>query len=110
MSLLTAFAVVAVSGGVGAVVRFALALWSGQIPWGILIANSLGSLIAGLALGSGAPEWILVGLAGGISTFSTFAAQTHQLLIQGKVLNAIQNLTLNLVLPAAMFFTGFLLV
>jgi len=83
---------------------------SGQIPWGILLANTLGSLIAGLALaGSIDTAWLVVGLAGGISTFSTWAAQTHELLIKGKGLQALQNLVLNALLPAAALLTGTIL-
>jgi fluoride exporter len=101
---------IALGGGVGALVRFALGQLSGQIPWGVLLANTLGSFIAGLAMaGSIDLAWIVVGLAGGISTFSTFAAQTHQLLLGGKIAAAMQYLALTALLPAAALLTGSIL-
>jgi len=101
---------IALGGGVGAVIRFWLGQISGQIPWGILLANTLGSFIAGLALaGSIDLAFVVVGLAGGISTFSTFAAQTHELIIRGKRLAAFQNLVLTALLPAAALLTGSIL-
>jgi fluoride exporter len=109
MSVGTA-ALIALAGGFGAIIRFWLGQLSGSIPWGILIANTLGSFIAGLAIGGSIDlAWIVVGLAGGISTFSTWAAQTHELLVKGETFRAIQNLVLNALLPAAALLTGSLL-
>jgi CrcB protein len=103
-------ALIALAGGVGAIIRFWLGQVSGSIPWGILIANTLGSFIAGLAIGGSIDlAWIVVGVAGGISTFSTWAGQTHELLVKRKALRAIQNLVLNALLPAAALLTGSIL-
>jgi fluoride ion exporter CrcB/FEX len=44
MSLATSFVLVALAGGFGAVTRYGLSTWSGKLPWGILLANSIGSL------------------------------------------------------------------
>lgn len=101
---------VALAGGVGSLTRFFLGLWSNSIPWGILFANTLGSFIAGVAISLGLGwEWVAIGLAGGISTFSTFAAQSFDLIRKGRPLLASQNLVLNLLLPAAGFLTGTIL-
>ena len=50
MTLATSFVLVAIVGGFGAVVRFWLSSWQGKLPWGILLANAIGSFIAGLAI------------------------------------------------------------
>jgi CrcB protein len=94
-------------GGVGSVLRHWLGIWEGFLPWGILAANSLASFIAGLALTSGAFEVaLIVGLAGGLSTFSTFAAQCYELLASGKKGLAVLNAGLNLLFPAASLLTA----
>lgn len=54
--------------------RFANLVWS-DFPWGLLVVNSLGSLVAGLALVLATPAVatvVLVGLCGAFTTFSGF--------------------------------------
>jgi CrcB protein len=110
MTLATSFVLVAIAGGFGAVARYFLSSWSGKLPWGILLANSLGSFIAGLAVtGSIESAWLIVGLAGGLSTFSTFAAQTHDLVAKRQLGLASLNIALNLLIPAASFLTASIL-
>ena len=110
MSLATSFVLVALAGGFGAVTRYGLSTWSGKLPWGILLANSIGSFIAGLAVsGSIENAWLIVGLAGGLSTFSTFAAQTHDLVAKKQLGRALLNIVLNLLLPAVSFLTASIL-
>ena len=101
------FALVALAGGFGALVRFWLSAWQGKLPWGILLANAIGSFIAGLAVaGSIESAWLIVGLAGGMSTFSTFAGQTHVLIVKKQTGRAIWNVALNLLVPAVSFLTA----
>jgi CrcB protein len=110
MSLATSFVLVAIAGGFGSVVRFWLSHWQGKLPWGILLANAIGSFIAGLAVsGSIDSAWIVVGLAGGLSTFSTFAAQTHDLVAKRRLGAASLNVVLNLLIPAVSFLTASIL-
>jgi CrcB protein len=110
MTLATSFVLVAIAGGFGAVVRFWLSYWHGKLPWGILLANAIGSFIAGLAVsGSIESAWIVVGLAGGLSTFSTFAAQTHDLVTKKQLGKASLNIVLNLLVPAVSFLTASIL-
>ena len=110
MSLATSFVLVAIVGGFGAVVRFWLSYWKGKLPWGILLANAIGSFIAGLAVsGSIESAWVIVGLAGGLSTFSTFAAQTHDLVAKRQLGRASLNIVLNLLVPALSFLTASIL-
>ena len=110
MTLATSFVLVAIAGGFGAIARYVLSIWSGKLPWGILLANSIGSFIAGLAVaGSIESAWVIVGLAGGLSTFSTFAAQTHDLVAKRQLGLASLNIALNLLIPAASFLTASIL-
>jgi CrcB protein len=110
MTLATSFVLVALAGGFGAVVRFWLSYWQGKLPWGILLANAIGSFIAGLAVdGSLESAWLIVGLAGGLSTFSTFAAQTHDLFSKRQLGRASLNIVLNLLVPAVSFLTASIL-
>ncbi|MER3390549.1 MAG: fluoride efflux transporter CrcB [Microcella sp.] len=102
---------VAVGGALGAVLRqltsVALA-GRGRIPWGVLVVNVVGSLLAGLALAlplDPTVQLIIVsGLCGGLTTFSTFAVETIQLVSEGKHRAALANVafTLALAVPAAL--------
>jgi CrcB protein len=93
--------VVAFFGGLGSVLRGVLANFKGYLPWGILTANTLGTALAAWSMFT-QPQLGLVlvaGLAGGLSTFSTFVAQTWQLLQSNRRLAAFLNVLLNLLLP-----------
>ena len=97
-------------GGAGSVVRHLAGTWNGFLPWGILLANSLASFVAGLAIATGFYEvGLLIGLAGGLSTFSTFAAQSFELWEKGKRVRTLLNGIANLVLPAVSFLTASIL-
>ena len=51
MNLILAVVVI-LAGGLGAVLRLLIGTWIGILPWGILAANTVASLVAGLAM-----EW-----------------------------------------------------
>lgn len=96
---------VAVGGGLGSVARMFLGRWHGRsVPLGILLGNTLASAIVAL-VASGAHDWlwaaVSAGLAGGLSTFSTWAKQTADLWADGRRGDAINNLLLNIFLPVA---------
>lgn len=94
--------VVALFGGVGAVLRDWLGNFRGFLPWGILVANTMATAVASWAL-LAAPqlELILVaGVAGGLSTFSTFVGQTWQLMRAGRRGAAALNVLLNVIAPS----------
>lgn len=74
---------VALGAGVGAVLRFVTTSWvdGPRFPWGTWAVNVTGSLVLGLLTGSGVAGAGLallgVGLCGGLTTYSSFAVQTH---------------------------------
>ena len=99
--------IVALMGGLGSATRYLIGSWQSFLPWGILLANSIASFVAGLAYGNDLLEVaLLTGFAGGLSTFSTFAAQTYALWTTRSKALALLNGALNLVLPAVLFITA----
>jgi CrcB protein len=108
--LANTFLAVGIFGGLGSLVRHLVGTWSGFLPWGILAANSIASFVAGASLANGFYEMALVvGLAGGLSTFSTFAAQSYELLTSGHKVRTLLNGLANLVFPAVSFLTASIL-
>jgi CrcB protein len=87
----------AVAGGVGAVLRFVVDgavrdLVGARWPWGTAAINVSGSFLLGLLTGSvtrGMPHELLLvlgtGLLGGYTTFSTASVETVRLLQQRRV-------------------------
>lgn len=73
-------------------------IWA-QLPWGIALVNIVGSFIAGwatgLAFGQIMPgdvyTVVILGFCGGLTTMSTFAVDTMNLLNEGRLLAAAVN-------------------
>ncbi|WP_337055093.1 fluoride efflux transporter CrcB [Pseudoxanthomonas sp. USHLN014] len=95
-----AYAVLAISIGsvLGALMRYALSLAMNalvpQIPMGTLASNLIAAYIVGFAIAyfgmspGLSPAWrlfVITGLAGGLSTFSTFSAELLTLLRDGRL-------------------------
>jgi CrcB protein len=92
-------------GGLGAMLRFALALWIDEraqvsFPWGTLAVNVAGCFLIGLiaTLADGhrllTPAmrlFVIAGLLGGFTTFSTFGLETWRLVDDGLAGLAIWN-------------------
>jgi CrcB protein len=109
--IIVAFALIALAGGLGAVIRLLLSNWIGKLPWGILTANVLASLIVGLVLrSSGTSDYVIAlvvtGLCGGLSTFSTFSAQTVEYFKAKQIWRGVANLALNFALPTLAALAG----
>ena len=92
-------------GGLAALLRYLVALWFApdeRFPWAVLVVNVIGSALGGvvLGLGSALPEdaqlVLLTGVAGGLTTFSTFSVETVQLVLDGRTRTAALNVGVNL--------------
>lgn len=95
---------VGTGGAIGALMRYAVSvaayrLLSPAFPWGTLIVNVLGCFVIGVVwalLGgsSSAPSsrmFILTGILGAFTTFSTFGIETINLFRNGEISLAIVN-------------------
>ena len=116
---------VGVFGVAGALLRFAVDSWFAHHPgrhphwpWATLTVNVTGSFIIGAALGItgqlglGA-EWqagLTTGLAGGLTTFSSWTTATVRLLTEERLGSAAVNVAANLVLGLAAAAAGMALV
>jgi fluoride exporter len=78
-------------------------------PWGTLTVNVIGSFVIGfvatltapdgrLLVGSNARQFVMVGVLGGYTTFSSFSLQTLALARDGEWLRAGTNIVLSVVL------------
>lgn len=115
---MTPLVLLAVAGGgaLGAVLRqltsVALA-GRGRIPWGVAVVNVVGSFIAGAALGlplDPIVQLIVVsGLCGGLTTFSSLAVETVQLVLEGKHRAAVASVALNFAVGVPAALLGFVL-
>jgi len=105
---------IALAGGLGSIIRFAMSRWQGYLPWGILLANITASFFAGWAViyFTNDNTWIaitVVGLAGGLSTFSSWAAASVQLVASGKLFRPALYTVLTLILSSTAAYFGLLL-
>jgi CrcB protein len=109
--MILAFGLIALAGGLGAVIRFLLSGWMGKLPWGILVANILASFVVGLVLRSADTSGfiaalVVTGFCGGLSTFSSFSAQTVEFFKAKQVWLGVANFALNFVLPTLAALAG----
>jgi CrcB protein len=115
---------VAIGGGLGAVIRFLVAgtiqsaAWPGY-PWGIFIVNITGGLFMGLIVELSAlklsltPEmraFLTTGVLGGYTTFSTFSLDSVLLIERGDYASAAFYVVGSAVLSILAVFAGFWIV
>src|SRR5262245_20302732 len=95
-------------------------LWGETFPWGTLIVNVSGSFLIGLIATLSGPDgrWIIpaearqfmmVGILGGYTTFSSFSLQTLALARDGQWLLAGANIVGSVVLCLVMVWAGHML-
>jgi len=118
---------VAIGGALGSVSRFWLnglisTRFGETFPWGTLLVNASGSFLIGLLGALAVPEgrmdsssrafvtqFLMIGVCGGYTTFSSFSLQTLNLLRDREWLYAGGNVLLSVVLCLAAVWAGWLL-
>jgi CrcB protein len=118
--------VVIVAGGVAAVVRYSVSTFVAsrapesalrRFPWAVLAVNAAGSALAGCAAGFAATTALsedvrlvlITGVAGGLTTFSTFSVETVELVRSGRWTTAAASCLLNLASGLALAAAGYAL-
>jgi len=103
---------VAIGGALGSVGRYLIGIESGRLfgtnfPWGTLIINVSGSLLIGVFAALFATKWsapqsarvfLVVGICGGYTTFSTFALDVWYLIERGQPLASLAYILASVVL------------
>ncbi len=119
--MLKSLMVIAVGASLGAWLRWILGMKLNAlfptIPPGTVVANMVGGYIIGLAIAFLAasptlsPEWrllIITGFCGGLTTFSTFSAETVALIQEGRLVWALGSISLYVLGSLAMTAAGLL--
>ena len=118
---------VAIGGALGSVARFwinglIIEKTSATFPWGTLVVNITGSFVIGIIGALAVPEgrmdsqsrlfatqFLMIGVCGGYTTFSSFSLQTLNLLRDREWLYAGGNVILSVVLCMVAVWFGWLL-
>ncbi len=106
--MVLAMVLVFLGGAAGSMWRF---WWSGLVaerfgetfPFGTLVVNTVGSILAGLfagflmhvsnsSLASALQQLLVIGICGGLTTFSSFSLQTFNLIANRRWLLALSNI------------------
>lgn len=105
--------IVMIGGAIGTLGRYLISVWalpiSRDLPWGTILINVTGSFVIGLfgtlTLASGrfpvsenVRLFVMIGLCGGYTTFSSFSLQTLDLLRAGATIRASINIALSVLL------------
>lgn len=125
MGSLAIYIWVAVGGAIGTTGRYWLSGLVAQLigetfPWGTLLINVTGSFIIGffamltgpdgrIYVGSNARQFVMIGICGGYTTFSSFSLQTLSLMNDGEWFRAGGNIVLSIVLCLLAVWAGALL-
>ncbi|WP_347263763.1 fluoride efflux transporter CrcB [Nitrobacter sp.] len=111
---------VAAGGALGSVARYLVGIgfgkWLGpKFPWGTLFINVTGSLLIGIFAGLFAVRWslpqaarifLVVGICGGYTTFSTFSLDTFYLIERGEMASAAAYMIASVVLSVGALIAG----
>lgn len=119
-----AYAWVAIGGALGSMGRYWLsgvvARYYGEtFPWGTLLVNVTGSFLIGFLAAFVQPggrrfmnpagrEFLMYGVCGGYTTFSSFSLQTLQLIQSGETVRAGGNILLSVLLCMAGVWVGYI--
>ena len=95
---------IAIGSALGGVSRFALGAWiigkyGTFLPWGTLVINIIGSGLIGVFAAAVRPtpwrQFLMVGICGGFTTFSSFSLETLNLLREGHTGRALAYIALS---------------
>jgi CrcB protein len=122
---MVAYIWVALGGALGTTARYWLSgvvarSFGETFPWGTLIINVTGSFVIGffgaltgpdgrLFVGSTARQFVMIGMCGGYTTFSSFSLQTLNLMNDGEWLRAGANIGMSVVLCMIAVWAGVIL-
>lgn len=115
-----ALLLVAAGGAIGSVARYLMSGWvshyavASRFPWGTFAVNTIGCLLAGLAvgyllradLGADMRVFLFAGLLGGFTTFSAFGVETIALMRKGEMLIAGANVVGSVAVALAALWLG----
>jgi fluoride exporter len=111
---------VLVGGALGSAARYLVSTWMADrfgagFPWGTLVVNVAGSFLIGIiatladeagSIGTSGRVFLVVGVLGGFTTFSSFSLETLRLADQSEVARAFANIAVSLVLGLTACFIG----
>jgi CrcB protein len=109
-------------GSVGRVLmsNFVARFAGDEFPFGTVVVNVTGAILMGLLAGYGESEpgkllfsqsartFLMIGVMGGYTTFSSFSLQTFLLIEQGNLTGAFLNVLLSVLLCVAGIWLGFI--
>ncbi|MBB71378.1 MAG: fluoride efflux transporter CrcB [Legionellales bacterium] len=101
---------IALGGALGAVLRFITVMGTHQLlgrsfPYGTLVVNVVGSLIVGIVtvmlferynVSGNFRAFLIIGVLGAFTTFSTFSIETLTLFMDGNVIKSMTNILANI--------------
>ena len=111
---------IAVGGALGSMARYATGVYVGRwlgttFPWGTLLINIFGSFLIGVFAESFALRWdtsqttrafLIVGICGGYTTFSTFSLDIVTLINRGEILAACAYIVASVALGILALYAG----
>lgn len=111
---------VALGGALGSLARYVIGIYAGRwlgtaFPWGTLFINVSGSFLIGVFAESFALRWdtaqatrifLVVGICGGYTTFSTFSLEVVTLLNRGEFFAASAYMIASVVLSVAALYAA----
>lgn len=116
---------IAVGSAMGGMARYwcsgmVARLWGETFPWGTLLINVVGSFVIGffatltgpdgrVFVGSTARQFVMIGICGGYTTFSSFSLQTLNLVNDGEWLSAGGNIAGSILLCLLAVWAGYAL-
>ncbi len=118
-----AFLLIAVGGALGSVARYALGGFvhrytPASFPYGTFVVNAIGGLVFGVTAGvfeeravggPAARAFLLIGVLGGFTTFSTFTFETFGLLRDLEIGRALANAAGQVVVGVLALWAGYVL-